>query len=266
MKLNRLNSLGDIRRKLGNNQFASRIFAFPEFRLIYISNPKAACSTIKEHMRRLSEMPEISPRDKHRLSDRRVKVIFRKSEEEKIDIGDCLVFSSVRDPIRRVVSGFNDKFTRPNRVERAFRRKHKIAKRVAIDWPFFIDHLRSTPLKNLNPHWRPQHLNLLHGQIRIDRLVRVESLQTDLEDVVSGYFPGKTVEKIHANASEKKKFSAKNITIKEKITLLRLYAVDYHVFGYGSFWERLLTLPDYWSYKRNPARYISRSLASRKLI
>lgn len=266
MKLNQLNSLKSIHRKLGAVRFAARVWAFPEHKLVYISNPKAACSTIKEHMRRLTEMPNITPRDRHRLSTVRVGAILRKAESKGADLKDCFVFSSVRDPIRRVISGFNDKFARRNRVEKAFRRKNGIAKDVVIDWPLFIEHLRSTPLRDLDAHWRPQHLNLLHGQIHIDRLVRVESLQTDLADVVQGHFPGKTLDEIHQNASGKKILSAKDIALREKLTLLRLYAVDYHVYGYGNRWERLFTLPDYWSYKRNPARYNARSLKKRALL
>ena len=266
MKLNRLNSLSDIHRKLGATRFASRIWAFPEHKLVYISNPKAACSTIKEHLRRLAEMPNITPQDNHRLSRVRVEAVFRKTEKKCPNLRDSFVFSSVRHPVSRVVSGFNDKFSRRNRVERAFRRQNNIPKDVAVDWPLFLRHLRSTPLKDLNPHWRPQHLNLLHGQIDIDEFVRVESLQNDLERVLLPQFSGKTLEKLHQNPSAKKILSAKDITFKEKLVLLRLYAVDYHVYGYGKRWERLFTLPDYWAYNRNPAMYVSRSLDNRRLL
>ena len=35
----------------------------------------------------------------------------------------------------------------------------------------------------MNPHWRPQHLNLMHGLLEYDLVGRVETFDTDLAKV-----------------------------------------------------------------------------------
>jgi hypothetical protein len=47
----------------------------------------------------------------------------------------------------------------------------------------FVDALEAQDPIDLDPHWRPQHLNLMHGVVELDYVGRLETFGADLERV-----------------------------------------------------------------------------------
>jgi len=161
------------------------IQALPEHDLVYVKNPKAGSSTLMVWLDRLhtgDTAHELKRMHKdHRLP--RVADIGRRPLLRMLS-GGAYRFSFVRHPARRLESVYWAKMVRSRR----YRRKAAADLGLQVDdegtvtFEEFLGAVeQQDPVGEMDPHWRPQHVNLLHPLVQLDLIGRLESFDADLE-------------------------------------------------------------------------------------
>jgi hypothetical protein len=99
---------------------------------------------------------------------------------DELNGGAYFVFTVVRDPYARLLSGFRHKIARPS-----LQRQRVVAKIARNDPTLrdFVDFLASSKPAAMNPHWRPQWINTFAKYVRYDLIGRTENLAADLSTV-----------------------------------------------------------------------------------
>lgn len=159
----------------------AQYFVAPKQKVIYCPIGKNACSFFKQAMVRLSGYPHHATvlRSVHFLTDH-VKTGMQLSDyaledaQGFLDDPDMFRFAILRDPARRLLSAYIEKFVK-NRTEHANVTFHtgpvvraiQLADGIedpdyarGITFQAFVDHVIEMPQERLDPHWRPQHLYL----------------------------------------------------------------------------------------------------------
>lgn len=166
-------------RRIGNY-----VRPLPEHGLVYVKNPKAGCSTILVWMDRMhtGELDKefTNVHTQHRLPT--VGEVGRPRVARMLS-GAAYRFSFVRDPLRRLESAYWDKI-----VHSGNRRwRDQVVPRPADQEPaelsfeqFLAAVEQQDPVGEMDPHWRPQHVNLMHPLVSYDRLGRIENFDADL--------------------------------------------------------------------------------------
>lgn len=167
-----------------NLSLAYHLHALPERNLVYVKNPKAACSTVLLWLHRLHT-------GDHAFSPDNVHVEHRIPRAADIGwprvmrmlSGGAFRFSFVRNPLQRLESGYRDKIV--NSV--GWREKVQATLGVTVDpeasvtFDEFLSALeRQDPVTEMDPHWRPQHVNLMHPLVELDHVGHVETFDRDL--------------------------------------------------------------------------------------
>jgi hypothetical protein len=164
----------------------SRAFRpLPEFGIIYVKNPKAACSSIMVWLDRMHtgdfEHEFTNVHAQHRLPAVR-DVGWRKVL--RMLSGSAYRFSFVRHPLRRFESAYWDKIARSGRLRPQVQAELGLPEDPDSS-PTFEQFLgaveQQDPVTGMNRHWRPQHVNLMHPLLSFDRIGRLESFDSDLE-------------------------------------------------------------------------------------
>lgn len=161
------------------------IQALPEHGLVYVKNPKAGSSTLMVWLDRLhtgDTTSELKRMHKdHRLPS--VADIGRRRVLRMLS-GGAYRFSFVRHPARRLESVYWAKMVR----SRKYRLKAAAALGIPVDadrevtFEEFLGAIeQQDPVREMDPHWRPQHVNLLHPLVQLDLVGRLETFETDLE-------------------------------------------------------------------------------------
>jgi hypothetical protein len=189
----------------------------PQRRLVYVSIPKNACTTIKSWF--LTNLGvDVEPfrgrgGEIHNFARRHHNLAVLDEAEAKRWLDEAFVFAFLREPIGRVVSGYLNKFVTARRKGEAINFSSKDAleavhrqrgqavrydREHAMSWgghvlklDSSIDYERGLTVREfvdylcgasddmaLNPHWRPQH-RFIDG-LRVDFLGRVETLAADM--------------------------------------------------------------------------------------
>ncbi|MGB0100584.1 MAG: sulfotransferase family protein [Nocardioides sp.] len=158
----------------------------PEHGVFYVKNPKAACSTLMVWLDRIHTGDH--GRDPARIhSDHGLPSIQDLGWATVSDMltGSAYRFSFVRDPLRRLESAYWDKIVHnenwgPTKVREKLQLNAEPD--ATLSFEEFLDAVeRQDPVREMDPHWRPQHLNLMHPVITYDRIGRLESFDADLE-------------------------------------------------------------------------------------
>lgn len=156
----------------------------PAYRVIYVKNPKAGCSTMTLWMDRLhtgdhDRMPARvhqenalpHPRD---IGWRRVMRMLE---------GEAFRFSFVRDPLRRAQSTWYAKFV----LQSHYRAQLQPVLGLPLDpsepltFEQYVEAIeQQDPVTEMDPHWRPQYVNLMHPLIDYDHIGRLETFDADL--------------------------------------------------------------------------------------
>lgn len=177
--------LGQLRDFFPNQRMSTYILPLPEYGLLYVKNPKAACSTLLLWLDLLHTGDESFAPDnvhaEHRLP--RIKDVGRRRVARMLG-GSTYRFSFVRHPLRRLESCYLDKL-----VDKAHRWSPKVqaALEVPVDrggrigFEQFLTAIeQQDPVAEMDPHWRPQHVNLLHPFVTYDHVGHVETFDADL--------------------------------------------------------------------------------------
>ena len=159
----------------------------PKHNLIYVKNPKAACSTILLWLDRLHtgkydvDLGDIHKH--HRLP--RVGDVGRRNVVQMLS-GSAYRFSFVRHPLRRFESVYWDKLARANKFRPRAMASLGLSEdaNLTVSFEQFLSAVElQDPLSGMDPHWRPQHVNLLHPLVSYDHIGRVENFDADLERI-----------------------------------------------------------------------------------
>ena len=209
----------------------------PEHNVVYVKNPKAGCSTILVWLDRLHTGEEdfrfTNIHKEHRLpkiGDVGRRVVLRMLS------GAAYRFSFVRNPLSRFESVYWDKMVH----KRLHWRPHSA---TALDLgvgpdevPSFDQFLTAVevqdPVSEMDPHWRPQYVNLLHPLVSYDRVGRLENYQADLERIRHEAGLPEVPLRVHNASRQPGADSVYNGRPDLVRRVERLYARDFELYGY----------------------------------
>lgn len=188
-----------------------------EFMLGYLNNPKVACGTIKNSM----------------LGGDDVNV-HKKSAFDAIDsLADVEIFSVVRNPFTRALSGYLQKFTgkKEAKIWEDFSARYGINPDQEITFKEFLKCLsRSSSLKDEDHHFRPQVYNLHEGYITpsfIGRFEDFESIKSYLEWRKVAFIP-----RVKAQTGSSQKLHEYYDYETEKL-VVEVFKDDFETYGYS---------------------------------
>lgn len=216
---------------------ATYLLALPEHGIIYVKNPKAGCSTVLAWLDRIHTGDWETPRTgnihtSHHLP--RIRDVGR-GQVVRMLSGSAYRFSFVRDPLRRFESTYWDKFVHSR--EWGARSRVKDGLRAdddgGIGFEAFLDLVeQQDPLTEMDPHWRPQHVNLLHPLVHYDRIGRLENFAADLELIrLEAGLPAAPLEtrNVSKRPREGSVFDGRPDLVRR---VQALYALDFELYGY----------------------------------
>ena len=149
--------------------------------------------------------------------------------------GEAFRFSFVRDPVRRLESAYLYKVVR----HRSYPGRAKLQRILGVpegpDNDLTLDQfmaaLEMQDPARMDVHWRPQHLNLMHGLIEYDLVGRLETFAADVARIREATgMPDVQIEPQHVS---KRPVAG---LLDDRPDLLRrvadIYARDFEVYGY----------------------------------
>lgn len=217
---------------------ASRLLiALPEHGLVYVKNPKAASSTLMVWLDRLHTGETTRPVNRmhrdHGIPE--LRVVGRRRVMRMLS-GRAYRFSFVRDPVRRLESVYWAKMFRDLRFRRAQAPTLGLSPdpSVRVSFEEFLEAIeRQDPLREMNPHWRPQHLNLLHPVVEYDHVGRLETFDADLERIRDeAKLPHVPVESRNVAPETPERASVYDGRPDLRRRVEELYAKDLELYGY----------------------------------
>jgi hypothetical protein len=209
-----------------------RLRHFPKQPLTYLHNPKVACTSIEAMLWRAYD-PEGAPENPHKPGQE--KPYPRSLGEVEADyVEDILAsefFSVVRNPYARFLSAYSDKVARASSWENMRRKFGYRADAPSPGLSEFLHILQERDPFAVDQHFRPQHINLLHGFAPLDFLGYLEDMEA-----VHAYLREKGLtltreaQQRATNASDKVR---EMISPKDAELILRYYANDFTIYGYS---------------------------------
>ena len=147
---------------------------------IYVQNWKCGCSTVKNTLWNIEHSLGLSARPgyPHQEGDDSPFVADQARWEQ---LEHEFIFTIVRNPYSRVLSGYLDQIAR-HRNKQAwgqFALRHGLSGRIPTFREFLLL-LAETPHGEMNPHWRPQYCNVAPKLIPYDFIGAMENLAEDL--------------------------------------------------------------------------------------
>lgn len=207
----------------------------PELHLIYVKNPKAACSTLVTWLDQLHTGESTSPQRIHQ--EHRLPTIAEVGRPAILAMlgGSAYRFSFVRHPLRRIESAYWDKVVhskmwRPRALE-ILGLTDAADRQVSFE-EFLEAVERQDPMTEMDPHWRPQHLNLLHPLVTYDHVGRLETFAADVarirDDAGLPRLPAES-RNVSSHRPADSVFDARPDLVTR---VERLFALDYELYGY----------------------------------
>jgi sulfotransferase famil protein len=209
----------------------------PEHAIIYVKNPKAGCSTIMLWLDRLHtgeyDVEFSNIHEQHRLP--KLGEVGRDAVTSMLS-GSAFRFSFVRNPLRRFESVYWDKIVfnvgrwRPDLLT-AWGLDPEAGEVISFE-RFLSLVEQQDPLLEMDPHWRPQHINLLHPLVTYDHVGKLETFAADLEHIrEAARLPHVPLETRNAS-----KHGSVDSVFHGRPDLIRrvekLYETDFQLYGY----------------------------------
>jgi hypothetical protein len=204
----------------------------PELPIVYVSNPKSGCSTIKNSLKQAqseaysrSGLVEFARKTNPHLSDDCLRNFGMPTG------GRRLVVSSVRNPYARALSGYLDM------VEGRDNKQYPEAKYWKLDtFEAFLTSVATSvasrdPLR-LNSHFRPQHINLDLPAIPYDAIVFLENLEI-LPVLLGGVLGGAALQKFAPHARDASARIDRYYTPRTVELVRQIYGRDFECFHYS---------------------------------
>lgn len=229
----------EIRERLGAQRFRNVMHISRTFNYVYVANPKAACSTLKLILSKAeTNDPDFTPESLHHrkhlplLTPNKLK----KREQAALFDGSYYLFSFVRHPFKRALSAYTDKILGNRKQKREIleamgKAEEKLSYPISFD--DFVAVISDQDPATLNPHWRPQHLNLAIDLIAYDFIGHLENFNADLAQVRAQLkLPDFGIP--HKNRKSHKASATQVISPETRLKLGALYADDLQSFSYES--------------------------------
>ncbi len=201
--------------------------------LVYLNNPKVGCSTVKLTL--WSRIRDIAPREIADIHDLAASPFHNR-------IGwlgwaeRAQVFTFVRNPFARVVSAYLNKICAQDDDTRSwFDGRYGFAPGTEIGFGAFVEAIAGDDPLELDPHWRPQCLNVLAGLVTPNFIGHLECMDQDMATVLHQVFgdaataiPSAQVHGTGANQKYRGYFDDK--ATRDRVTAL--YGEDFSRYGY----------------------------------
>jgi hypothetical protein len=136
--------------------------------LLYLNNPKCACTTVKHALWLASDVllgkSTFAGNVHDRKADPFAKNVFRLSDSEQEQVSGAVVFSVVRNPFARALSAYVEKVAKDLAVWPIFLKRFGLKEHVGKNELSFADFLALIAVAHddiLDGHFRPQCRNLL---------------------------------------------------------------------------------------------------------
>jgi Sulfotransferase family len=207
----------------------------PEHGIIYVKNPKAACSTILLWLDRLHtgeyDVEFSNIHHQHRLPT--VREVGRPTVVRMLS-GSAYRFSFVRDPLARFESVYWDKMV----YDTTWRMRPKalgvdLDPDTVVSFEQFLGIVEQQhPLTEMDSHWRPQHINLMHPLVSYDYVGRVERLAADLEHIREAAGLPHVPLEVRNTSRRTKDDSVYDGRPDLARRVERIYATDFELYGY----------------------------------
>lgn len=228
----------EMRAFFPHRSLAYHVHALPEHGIVYIKNPKAACSTVLLWLDRLHTGDHDYSPDNVHTDNRLPKVgdIGRRRIARMLS-GDGYSFTFVRHPLRRFESAYRDKIV--NAPSPEWRSQVRLALGRPSDdddGPISLDDFVAAveaqdPVAEMDPHWRPQHVNVMASLITYDHVGRIETFDEDLDTIrKAAGLPSVPVEVRNVAKRSNAGALAERPDLEERVRAV--YARDFELYGY----------------------------------
>lgn len=202
--------------------------------IVYLNNPKVGCSTVKNALwKALSPETAQGPFDVHLLEGSPFN-----DDLQSLDwLETARIFTFVRNPFVRLVSAYLNKIAGQEAAQwQWFVRRYKVPADQVLPFDDFVRMISEDAPEDLDPHWRPQHINLMYPFVRPNAIGKLEQMDEELPRFLERYLavplvpvPRKNQHGTNARATYLDHFRNPN-TLRRVITL---YYDDFRHFGYS---------------------------------
>ena len=200
---------------------------------VYLSNAKAACSTIQTTL--LKTEYELGLREHYPIEGRNSDGTryFTNELDSITELDGCFKFSSIRNPYVRALSTYLDKIV--GKRDEVYKQYYKSFPEAPKDLSFFeyLENLKEMHPALMDPHWRPQVYNIAYGHIPLQCLCAVENLSSSFLEVCQQLFNGKeSLVSVEWHATQAISRVKEFYGTREIEAVAKLYSVDFDSFGY----------------------------------
>lgn len=229
----------EIREHLGAQRFRNVMHISRTFNYVYVANPKAACSTLKLILSKAEHNdPGFIPKSLHNRKHLPLLTpnkLTRKEQDALFD-GSYYLFSFVRHPFKRALSAYTDKVLGNKKQKREIletmdKADEKLNYPISFD--DFVSVIAGQDPATLNPHWRPQTLNLATDLINYDFIGKLENFPDDVA-IVRRQLKLPDFGIPHKNRKSQQATAVQTVSPDTRQKLEKLYATDLQAFSYAS--------------------------------
>ncbi len=214
----------------------------PRYKLLYVVNPKSACSTVKLLLSRLESGDfDFDSNNIHNagatLFPPPSKLGWDVVDASLTDPSDYYKFTFVRNPLARIVSCYNDKIIKHARLfvpplkEAA---GYKDDPSVELSFTEFLSIIQNQAIEEMDQHWRPQSYNLMLECIDFDFIGKIENFDDDFKSVMEATgSPQISAVKKNKAVPNTKYLSVNDLTSKDLDIVESIYGDDFQLFEYA---------------------------------
>lgn len=201
--------------------------------IVYLNNPKVGCSTVKFNLwKALSPDTAQGQFNEHDLEGSPFS-----SELWSMDwLENASIFTFARNPFVRVVSAYLNKIVAQEKAQwHTFVRRYKVDPVKVLPFDAFISHIAADTPEDLDPHWRPQSINIMYPFIRPNALGKLERMDEALPKIMSRFLGTDIAETprkaVHSTQAQKNflGYLGNPETVRK---IIALYYDDFTYFGY----------------------------------
>lgn len=224
-----------LREYFPDGKWAGRVQPLPEQGVVFVKNATAATSTVLLWLHRIHTgdptwVPVRSIRAEHKVPQ--PKQVGLATTFRMLD-GEAFRFTFVRDPARRVVSAYRDKIVGSigDRWRADIRSALGRDDDATPTFEQFVSALEAQEPIRMDPHWRPQYLNLIHPLVTYDLVGRLETFDADLARLREATgLPDVPIEVRHASPSWTESPLDGRPDLRRRIEAI--YARDFELYAY----------------------------------
>ncbi|MCB9993054.1 MAG: sulfotransferase family protein [Hyphomicrobiaceae bacterium] len=236
-----------------------RILTSPRLKQMFVSNPKAGCTTVKKAMF-LSEARNNGDLILRNEIERNTSIVHKKNpfkefsnltEKEKnwfFYSEDIFRYTFARNPYTRILSAYLDKFvhSKDSAAGRNFLKRHKVPDTAVLHFAEFVRLVAEEPHWDRDVHWREQYLLTRPDVINYSYIGRFERIDEGFAELrlhypeaerslVASDLGGNAVNKTSAASSMPDHYDDQTIEL-----VARIYSRDFEAFGYSEKYEESL--------------------------